>query len=157
MDERLRQDSELYAAAHWDHYFTIFLQRKLQTEIESDLKNAAEDGRSTSERILLQLRPKWVKEENGVWVGEIRLGDRPLRTVRQLAKNMIGFLDAIEELGWPTRIDDPVFPKSHFVNRYRTVYDLNENLKEIEFYCDGTNGGIRWRFRPLSDPSGHPQ
>lgn len=62
---------------------------------------------------------------------------------RSVASNVPRILDAFEEDGWPERIDDPL-PDGKNPQRLReTIRSLNEGLKDIRFFADGSGEGIR--------------
>jgi hypothetical protein len=89
------------------------------------------------------LKPQWDKGR-----GELRVGDRVVRRVRSLAKNVICVLDVFQEEGWPHRLDDPLpGPSDQQVERlHETIRSLNEGLKEISFHSDGGGQGITWEW-----------
>jgi hypothetical protein len=119
----------------------------------SALDNAIHEGLQESElskpkpsnvvQPLVDPKPSWVKERNGAWVGELRIGDRVVRKLRAKAENVIAVLDAFEEKGWPDAIDDPS-SQDNWQRRHETIRSLNQGLKVIRFHGDGTNRRIKW-------------
>ncbi len=99
------------------------------------------------ERIVSPLReeddvkPRWNKETH-----ELRFKGQVIRKVRPIAKNVIRILDAFEEDGWPSRIDDPLAPSPETRRVSETLRTLNEGLDMIRFRADGTGEGIIWEF-----------
>ena len=83
--------------------------------------------------------------------GILRLGNAVVKRVRRLkvATNGILILDAFQEMGWPSHLDDPLSPRpglrqSSEKRLQDAIKSLNNNLKLIRFRGDGTGKGIVW-------------
>jgi hypothetical protein len=89
-----------------------------------------------------QDKPEWVKGQ-----GILRFRGEVVRRFRSgtVAKNCVKILDAFQEDGWPTRIDDPLDPHKHQQRLHETLRSLNKGLTEIGFHADGTGEGICWK------------
>lgn len=137
-------DSEIYGASY-DAFVAGSLVHALDLAIQESLRGVVgpEAGPSLDEQALKGLKPRWEKERDGLWVGELRVGDRVQRRVRHLAKNIIPILDAFEEEGWPVSVLDPLSGDDP-QRRHETIRSLNEGLTRIRFHGDGTNEGIKW-------------
>ena len=90
-------------------------------------------------------RPVWDKETR-----QLMFGGQLARRVQNpnKAHNIVAVLDALQEEGWPPRIDDPL---PHGADRQRlnaTVEMLNNGLELIRFSADGTGEGIAWQVVP---------
>jgi hypothetical protein len=117
----------------------------------NDLDNAVQGGlrgftwhrTNSSHGGTLSLKPQWVKEREGAWVGELRVGNDIARRVRPIAKNVILVLDAFEEEGWARAIYDPLHGDDP-QRRHETISSLNDGLNLIRFHGDGTNERIKW-------------
>jgi len=86
-------------------------------------------------------RPIWDRA-----TGKLSYSNSLIREIKNLGKatNIVAILDALEELGWPSRIDDPL-PGGLDGQRLReAVKTLNRGLKLIRFRGDGTSSGIVW-------------
>jgi len=92
-------------------------------------------------------KPKWDRDRH-----EFRLGDRLIKVYKLPSPNQEAILMALEEEGWPPRIDDPL-PLHPDIDPKRRLHDaikgLNRNQKSrlVRFMGDGTGEGIRWEFR----------
>lgn len=96
-------------------------------------------------------KPYWDSDRNQLWYGgeivrQVRRGSVPF--------NIILILDAFEEMGWPTRIKDPL-PGPPDPERLRaTISSLNgprgsvNRIRLMKFSADGTGNGVIWE--PLS-------
>jgi hypothetical protein len=91
-----------------------------------------------------ECHPHWDNKAGELWwKGEC------IRRFRHDASSQRRVLDALEEQGWPGRIDDPL-PKqrdSDSKQRLReTIKSLNRGQRPVRlrFHCDGTGEGIRW-------------
>lgn len=88
-------------------------------------------------------KPRWLKEKRELWFeGQI------VRWIRNAsrAKNVIAVLDAFEDSGWPTQIDDPVTSGGDSSQRRRTMESLNDGLKRISFFCTGDGLSFGWEI-----------
>ncbi len=85
--------------------------------------------------------PAWDKER-----GELRVGSELAKRLQPKARNQILILCAFQECGWPWRVDDPLPHPPDDQRLRQTVSDLNDRLKILRFYCDGTGKGITWRM-----------
>jgi hypothetical protein len=89
-------------------------------------------------------RPVWEAK-----TGELWWKGKCIKCYRNDAANQRQVLDAFEEQGWPSRIDDPL-PREPGVNakdRLReTIKGLNrsQSPRQLWFRGDGTALGIRW-------------
>ena len=87
-----------------------------------------------------------------VWDGEnheFRLGAQLIKRFRLPSPNQERVLMAFQEEGWPSRIDDPLPPRSDIDPKRRlhdTIKSLNRNQKQplVRFHGDGTGQGVRW-------------
>lgn len=83
---------------------------------------------------------EWRKE-----LGELRWNGEVIREVAVgKAKNLVPILDAFQECGWPERLDDPLTAGDGQKLR-EAIKVLNQRLKRIRFYADGSGEGIRWK------------
>ena len=90
-------------------------------------------------------KPRWLKEKRELWFeGKIV---RQIRNASR-AKNIIAILDAFEDSGWPTQIDDPVTSGGDSSQRRRTIESLNKDLKRVRFSCAGDGESFRWEILP---------
>lgn len=83
------------------------------------------------------LKPHWDQETH-----KLTLNGTVIRDVRPIAK-WKDILNVFQELGWPTRIDNPLTGPQASLND--CIRQLNKGLTQIEFYRDGTGEGICWR------------
>ena len=73
--------------------------------------------------------PEWNRE-----TGELRFNDAVAKKVRiAVAGNSVKVLDAFQEEGWPSRIDDPLDPSKDQQRLHETIKRLNDNLETIRF------------------------
>jgi hypothetical protein len=82
---------------------------------------------------------------------EFRFGDRLIKRFRVPAANQERILDAFQEEGWPTHIDDPLPPVQELDSKRRlhdTINRLNRNQKDslVRFHGDGRGQGVHWEF-----------
>lgn len=90
--------------------------------------------------------PDWNKS-----LGELRFDGQLIKRVRRLkaATNVTRILDAFQETGWPSQMDDPI-PEEPSLQQtptqrlQETVKSLNQGLKAIHFRTDGTGEGVVW-------------
>ena len=76
---------------------------------------------------------------------ELRFNGKVIRKVHRRAANLIRVLDAFQEQGWASRIDDPL-PGGRDSQRLReTVRTLTDGEMPITFNSDGTGAGIEWK------------
>jgi hypothetical protein len=84
---------------------------------------------------------------------ELRLGSRLVKRFQAPADNQEAILDALEEEGWPVRIDDPLSPTPD-INAKRRLHDTIKNLNRhqthrvIRFRGDGRGEGVLWEALP---------
>ena len=134
------------------------LQATVELSHEFGLLNEAE-----ARRLLLALgrpestranRPKWDAQR-----GELVFDGPVIRRVSNLATAMhvVTLLNVFEELGWPSRIDDPL-PHGSDKERLRdAIKSLNWGLSKIRIRADGTGTGIIWECAgSLAAPVGLP-
>lgn len=106
-------------------------------------------------------RPRWIKEQDEFWVGELRIGNLIVRRVRHDATNVIRVLDTFEEDGWRSRIDDPLTGKIGQARpdqqrRHETLRSLNRGLQRIRFRGDGTSQAILWEWNDPPETTQRP-
>lgn len=88
--------------------------------------------------------PRWDRRRRELWVN-----DSLVKRFRVPAVNQLAVLDALEEEGWPARLDDPLPPALHGSAKARlhdTIKALNRNqvCALIRFFGDGTGQAIMW-------------
>jgi hypothetical protein len=113
------------------------LRRLLETTTDDDLSCPA-DGKCYCPFLTM---PKYDSDR-----GELSVNGFVIFSIKK-HQNLHQVLCSYEELGWPSRIEDPLGTDSE--NRLRdAVYWLNrrQNPWLIEFSSDGTGCGIRWQF-----------
>ena len=92
-------------------------------------------------------KPHWDKQAR-----ELRFRGVVVRRLPKPAssKNVVRILDEFEDLGWPTRIDDPLTRGGKDDRRRRAVETLNGRMLSdtIRFACDGDGTGFLWRAKP---------
>jgi hypothetical protein len=129
------------------HRAIVDLSRKFglpDGDYESLLRDIGE-----SRTLVLQTSslPVWNRDRR-----ELLLDAEVLKRIDRLnrAVNQVTILDAFQEDGWPSRIDDPLPPSTNSRRLADTVRRLNERLLRIHFSRDGTGEGIRWEYVRLS-------
>jgi hypothetical protein len=102
-----------------------------------------------------QREPAASDKGNGViprWDGELRQlwwQDHLIKQFRSPADNQEAVLDALEEEGWPMRIDDPL-PRTHGIDPKARLHDALKSLNRHQvhrllcFRGDGKGSGICW-------------
>jgi hypothetical protein len=110
----------------------------LATKVAEYADGQIENGRK-------EAKPMWEKEVDGHWIGELRVGQRVLRKVRPIAKNIIEILDAFQDAEWAPSIKGPL-PGNDQQQRHEAIRSLNTRLKGIRFCGDGKNERIRWEW-----------
>jgi hypothetical protein len=90
--------------------------------------------------------PQWNRDCH-----ELRVIGRLVKQFKLPSPNQEKILMALEEEGWPPRIDDPLPPARKIDAKQRlhdTIKNLNRNQKQrlIRFMGDGTGQGVRWEF-----------
>jgi hypothetical protein len=89
-------------------------------------------------------RPRWNAQ-----LRELRMGEILVKRFRCPAPDQELVLSSFQELGWPTRLDDPL-PCERGINRKKRIHDtimrLNRHQKSrlIRFSGDGTGEAIFW-------------
>jgi hypothetical protein len=88
--------------------------------------------------------PRWDEQFRELrWQGEL------VKQFRLPAPNQEAILAALEEEGWPIRIDDPL-PHLPDLDPQQRLHDtikklnLHQHRRLIRFRGDGTGKGIRW-------------
>ncbi len=81
------------------------------------------------------------------------VGEQVVKQYRVPSPTQEAVLNAFEEEGWPTRIDDPLRPKPDQDAKrhlHETIRRLNRNrrAKLIHFSGDGTGAGVLWELTP---------
>ncbi len=89
-----------------------------------------------------QTMPCWDQERR-----ELRIGEIVVKRFKWPAKNQEQVLDAFQEEGWPTHIDDPLVPDPQICPKRRlhdTLKCLNRKqiVDAIKFRGDGTGQGV---------------
>lgn len=87
----------------------------------------------------------------------LNFGKEVSKYIRRLgnATNVVRILDALQELGWPERIDDPLPNGPDGQRLHETIRSLNTGLKFIRFRADGTGEGLIWEL--AAQPPGDSQ
>jgi hypothetical protein len=93
------------------------------------------------------------------WIGDLRQlwwRDRVVKEFRVPAANQQTVLEALEEEGWPTRIDDPLPPTPGIDPKHRlhdTIKALNRHHRHriLRFHGDGGGRGIVWDLVPAQE------
>lgn len=81
--------------------------------------------------------------------GELFFRGQLCKRLDRRARNQRRILDEFHDLGWPSRIEDPLPPPAKLAD---TLRDLVRNLNAIAFRGDGSGKGIIWEPRPPQDP-----
>src|ERR1043165_5561654 len=89
---------------------------------------------------------------------ELRVGGLLVKQFRVPAANQELILDAFQEEGWPSHLDDPLPPQTGMDPKRRlheTIDRLNRSQKHrlIRFHGDGTGRGVRWELLETADRS----
>ncbi len=112
--------------------------------VEADHANngASPDGRGAS----YPPQPQWDPDRR-----VLRVGNKLVKQFRVPAQNQELILAALEELGWPPHIDDPLPPVHDLDPKLRlrdAISRLNHNQKHplIRFHGDGNGRGIQWEL-----------
>ncbi|HVU88287.1 MAG TPA: hypothetical protein VHD36_13285 [Pirellulales bacterium] len=95
--------------------------------------------------------PKWDRDRR-----QLRFDGQVVKEFKLPSPNQEAVLMALEEEGWPARIDDPLSPSPNLDPRRRlhdTIKALNRNQKRtlLRFMGDGSGEGIRWEPATFSD------
>lgn len=147
--------SVIYRNLPWNEWETLedrlaWESRKLEASLmarslDSESVNATLDSDGECGQTLPKMpspnaaRPRWDCLEGKLyWEGAV------VREVVARAKNMRAVLDAFQEEGWPSRIDDPMPGGADSQRLRNTVRDLNLGLEKLHFCADGTGEGIIW-------------
>lgn len=93
--------------------------------------------------------PRWDGRERQLW-----WGDAVVKEFRVPAANQERVLAALQEEGWPSRIDDPLPPVTCIdpkVRLHDTIKALNRHhrLRILRFSGDGCGRGILWSLAPI--------
>ncbi len=113
-----------------------------RTEASRTANGASPDGSGASH----PLQPQWDPDRR-----VLRVGDKLVKQFRVPAQNQELILAALEELGWPPHIDDPLPPVHDLDPKLRlrdAISRLNHNQKHalIRFHGDGHGRGIQWEL-----------
>ncbi|MBV9121785.1 MAG: hypothetical protein JO112_00315 [Planctomycetes bacterium] len=100
-----------------------------------------------ADRIVRCKMPHWDSARR-----ELRLGKMVIKEFKQPAPSQEMILNAFQEEGWPSHIDDPLPPppdqdaKRHLHN---TITNLNRHQKIplLRFLGNGNGSGVRWEFQ----------
>jgi hypothetical protein len=106
----------------------------------------ANDGTQDGVRASPSPQPRWDPARRA-----LRVGDQLVKQFRVPAQNQELILAALEELGWPPHIDDPLPPVPDLDSKQRlrdTISRLNHHQKHdlIRFDGDGHGRGIQWEL-----------
>lgn len=90
------------------------------------------------------LQPMWDADRQELW-----FCNQLVKRFRIPSPNQVSVLSAFEEEGWPSRIDDPLPPKSEQCPKRRlndTIRNLNRSQHQnlVRFLGDGSGQGILW-------------
>lgn len=90
--------------------------------------------------------PQWDSDRQ-----ELRLGYLVVKRFKVPAPNQVMILAAFQEEGWPSRVDDPLAPRSEIDPKRRlhdTVNSLNRSQRSrvVHFHGDGSGKGICWEL-----------
>jgi len=94
----------------------------------------------------VSLRPVWCNQSK-----ELRIAGQLVKQFRWQASNQQLILDRFQQLGWPTRIDDPI-PMDGRVCPRKRLHDAIKCLNRrhprrlVRFHGDGTSKGVEWRL-----------
>jgi len=107
---------------------------------------AAKTGLSSSDRQTTKLSPHWDPERR-----ELSVAGRLVKSFRKRPGNQERILAALEEEGWPPRIDDPLSPQEGIDPKPRlhdTIKRLNMGhlWRLLKFAGDGTGEGVLWEW-----------
>ena len=115
----------------------------LNDRLRDDLLDALGEGPAERD----PEKPHWDKQAR-----ELRFRGVVVRRLPKpaSAKNVVRILDEFEDLGWPTRIDDPLTRGGKDDRRRRAVETLNGRMLSdmIRFACDSDGTGFLWRAKP---------
>jgi hypothetical protein len=150
-------DRGCFEASIYDSFVTVNLIRLVDQIIQEAIRDTPGMQLVTVENATTSgvLKPRWVKRRDEFWIGELKLGEQVIRKVRSVANNIVLVLDSFEESDWPEFVFDPL-PGGEQQRRHETIHSLNEGLQTIEFFGDGANESIGWRFRKPAPTSKTP-
>ncbi len=111
---------------------------ELRSQVDSSLPSAVPPNNPPA--------PKWDRDRQ-----ELRVGTVVVKRFRVPAASQEAILSAFEEEAWPSRIDDPLPPRSDQSPKRRlqeTIKSLNRNQKQplIRFLGDGSARGVLWEY-----------
>jgi hypothetical protein len=113
------------------------------TQVNSFEPYQDQNGRSEMRSVI----PKWDADNRMVtYAGVV------VKQFKLPSPNQVAILAAFEEEGWPTRIDDPLPPRSDVDPKQRlhdTIRSINRNQRHklLFFRGDGTGNGVIWMPR----------
>jgi hypothetical protein len=135
-------DAGVHAALEWNCDSPMREKRWSRVDQKTYLE-IPPNNRSDLEVVI----PRWDADNrmvtyNGIVVKQFKLP----------SPNQVAILAAFEEEGWPTRIDDPLPPRSDVDPKQRlhdTLRSINRNQRHrlLFFRGDGTGNGIIWSAR----------
>jgi hypothetical protein len=70
-----------------------------------------------------------------------------IRILNAKGKDIRLILDAFEEQGWPSRVDNPLPGGKDSRKLRRAIENLNKFLTTLRFSADGAAAGILWHMR----------
>jgi hypothetical protein len=88
-------------------------------------------------------RPEWDSK-----AGKVALRGKVIRTVAVRAKNVRAILKAFEDARWPPHVEFRFRGIKAKRRLHETVRTLNEGLRGIKFFCDGSTTGVQWQKLP---------
>lgn len=120
---------------------------------DSALEEDASTAGPTATLHSILAAPRWDGKVSQLWWGK-----HLVKEFRRPAVNQELVLAALEEEGWPPRIDDPLPPTDYIdpkVRLHDTIKALNHHHlhRIIQFCGDGKGRGIQWSLVPGDYPS----
>jgi hypothetical protein len=95
-------------------------------------------------------KPRWNAE-----LRELRLGPQLVKRYRRPANNQALILDALEELGWPPCIDDPLpggpGQRKRLLNAIQRLNGAQVTPR-LRFHANGAGNGVLWEVVRLAKP-----
>lgn len=132
---RLRGQSQLRAVVELSYHTELVMPKKYEQLLR---KIGVAKPRRTSAK-----KPVWDQVRCELLVdGEV------IRKFpgRGRSKNVMGILDAFQELGWPEFIDDPLPGGKNGLRLNQAIFELNQDQNVIKFQSNGSGNGIQWHF-----------
>ena len=135
-------ESGLQAALDWKCDFISVTKRQTKKMVSLSKKSNPSEVLVEKEII-----PKWDSSCRVVTYGGV-----VVKQFKLPSPNQVAVLAAFEEEGWPSRVDDPLPPRSDVDPKQRlhdTIRSINRNQRHnlLYFRGDGTGRGILWMPR----------